>query len=135
MIFVDTNYFLRFLVDNGTEQYQNSSDLISQATKGNINLATDIVVIFEIYWVLGNVYKYDVLQIKSALLQICNFDFLIIDEKQTLLKAISTIENFNGDLEDAYHYFYCQSKKITQIATFDKKLNSKFKLLNKCQTN
>lgn len=130
MIFVDTNYFLRFLVDNGTEQYHKSSDLISQATRGDIQLSTDIIVIFEIYWVLGDVYDYNDSQIKSALLQICNFDFLIIDEKPILLKAISNIEKFNGDLEDSYHYFFCQSQKITNIATFDKKFASKFKNLS-----
>ena len=129
MIFVDTNYFLRFLVDNGSEQYQNSSDLISQATRGDIELSTDIIVIFEIYWVLGNVYEYNETQIKSALLQICSFDFLTIIEKPILLKAISNIENFNGDLEDSYHYFFCQSQKISNIATFDKKFANKFKSL------
>jgi predicted nucleic acid-binding protein len=129
MIFVDTNYFLRFLINDGTDHHQEASKLIARASEGKIIITTDIVVIFEIYWVLGKVYHLDRPQIKKLLLSVCNLDFLVLSERQVLLETVRNFDQFNYDLEDAYHFYNCQAQKITKIATFDKKLINKFKNL------
>ncbi len=133
MIFIDTNYFLRFLINDGTNQFKEVKNLISRASEGEIVVTTDLIVIFEIYWVLGKIYKFSNLQVKKALLSVCNFNFLILPEKQVILDAIHNLEQFNYDLEDAYHFFNCKANKINSIATFDKKLKKKFDLILKTE--
>ena len=51
MIFVDTNYFLRFLLEGKTEQQKIAVDLFKKASQGQIKLFTSTIDIFEIYQV------------------------------------------------------------------------------------
>ena len=52
MIFIDTNYFLRFLLADISSQHNQAKTIFKQAASGKISLFTSAVVIFEIYWVL-----------------------------------------------------------------------------------
>lgn len=53
MIFVDTNYFLRFLLADQEEQHQTAKALFKKAAIGEVDLFTSLIVFFEVYWVLG----------------------------------------------------------------------------------
>ena len=44
MIFVDTNYFLRFLLADNEPQYSKVKRLFLQAARGIVKLATSVVV-------------------------------------------------------------------------------------------
>jgi len=57
MIFVDTNYFLRFLLKDIGKQHQKAKKLFEKAASGEIKLFTSMIVFFEIYWVLFSFYK------------------------------------------------------------------------------
>lgn len=53
MMFVDTNYFLRFLLEDNKAQAQKVKQLFETASRGEgEELTTSLVVFFEIYWVL-----------------------------------------------------------------------------------
>ena len=126
VIFVDTNYLLRFFIKDSSDQHQQVEKLFRNASQNKHQLITDIIVVFEIYWVLRKVYGFDNLQIKQVLYQICHLDFLYIESREIMLDAINNFDKFNYDLEDAYHFYYAQSKKVNQIASFDKNLTKKF---------
>ena len=57
MIFIDTNYFLRFLLKDNEKQFIEVKKLFEKAILGEIDLYTSLIVIFEIYWVLSSFYK------------------------------------------------------------------------------
>ena len=57
MIFVDTNYFLRFLIDDNFQQAEEAKKLFLDAARGNLELVTSTIVIFEIYWVFKSYYQ------------------------------------------------------------------------------
>jgi predicted nucleic acid-binding protein len=76
---------------------------------------------------LKSYYGVKHLFVKQTLNQICHFDFVYIEERQILLDAINNFAKFNYDLEDAYNFYYAQSKKVDKIASFDKKLIKNFK--------
>lgn len=134
MIFVDTNYFLRFLLDDNQPQKKVVNDLFRKGSFGKQKLFTDVIVIFEIYWVVKKIYGVKNPLTKKFLLQVCNLSFVTIDDRQILLDAIQNFDKFNYDLEDAYHYYFSLSSNINSIATFDKKLKSSFKKLSTLQT-
>jgi predicted nucleic acid-binding protein len=127
IIFVDTNYLLRFFIKDNSDQHQQVAELFRSASQNKHQLVTDIIVVFEIYWVLRKVYGFDNSQIKQILNQICHLDFIFIENREILLDAINNFDKFNYDLEDAYHFYYAQSKGISKVATFDKKLEKHFK--------
>ena len=50
MIFVDTNYFVRFLLRDVELQFGKARKLFEDAADGRKVLFTSTIVIFEIYW-------------------------------------------------------------------------------------
>ena len=56
MIFIDANYFLRFLLKDIKQQYLSVKKLMLNAAQGEVKLFTSTIVFFEIYWVLRSYY-------------------------------------------------------------------------------
>lgn len=129
MIFVDTNYFLRFILKDVPDQFKTSFKLFDDASLGKKQLSTDTLVIFEIYWVLKNLYTAEHPFVKDSLLKICSFDFIYLAERSLLFEAISNFDSFSFDLEDSYHFFQAKLQKVSKLATFDSKLMKKFELM------
>lgn len=127
MIFVDTNYFLRFLLESGGEQRQQATELFKKASLGKNKLFTSTVVIFEIYWVLSTFYQKDKREVKEILLNILKMDFVQIKERDIFEKAIIALEEFNYDLEDSYNFAYALKNSAKEFMTFDQNLEKKFK--------
>ena len=51
-MFVDTNYFLRYLLKDIPEQHEEAKRLFVAAADGKVELMTTSLVFFEVYWVL-----------------------------------------------------------------------------------
>lgn len=131
MIFVDTNYFLSFLLDNRGEQQRQAVELFKKASLGKIKLFTSIIVIFEIYWVLSTFYQKNKAEVKEILLDVLKMDFIQIKEKSVLEKAVAHLDEFHYDLEDSYNFAYALKNKAEGFMTFDQGLEKKFKVEKK----
>ena len=59
MIFIDTNYLLRFLLKDIDSQYLEAKKLLLQAARGEKKVITSTIVFFELFWVLKSYYKKD----------------------------------------------------------------------------
>ena len=127
MIFVDTNYFLRFLLDEQGRQHQEAVKLFRRGASGKIELFTSVVVIFEIYWVLYSFYGKEKRVVKEILGDILNMDFIKLEERVVLTRALDYLEELGYDLEDAYNLTLALGKEIQDFRTFDKKMEKKFK--------
>jgi len=122
MIFVDTNYFLRFLVKEDILQHRKAVKLFESAAKGNIKLFTSIVVFFEIYWVLTSFYKKEKAHVAELLREILRMNFIKYESGELLVQAVAIFQKTNLDLEDAYNLLYAKKLKAKKFLTFDKKL-------------
>lgn len=122
-IFVDTNYFLRFLLKDVSSQSQKAKQLFGQGARGEVELFSNILVIFEVFWVLVSFYQKD----KSRAVQIIkrmieDLSFIEFSERKEILKAIELFQESSIEFEDAYHLAFSFSKKGSGLASFDKKL-------------
>lgn len=128
MIFVDTNYFLRFLLKDNPEHYQQAHQLFFKAARGEIKLITNLVVFFEIVWVL----RKNVVKNRQSLAEILmktlslNIEF---EQRDLLLKTVDLFKNSTLSLEDCYHLVFAQSENAQEFKTFDKRLKKHFKPL------
>lgn len=127
MIFIDTNYLLRFILGDNPVQSREVADFFISSLKNRTPLCTDTTVLFEVYWVLKKYYRIKPEDIYEALIKIYHIDIIDIPDREIFLNAITNFHKFNYDLEDAYHFYYAQSKNVTNIATYDKNLIKKFK--------
>lgn len=126
MIFVDTNYFLRYLVRDVEEQYREVRQLFDKGVLGKEELFTSLVVFFEIYWVLSSFYQKNKQELRKKLSEVFKMKFIKIKEKESLEKAIDLFSSKNLSLEDAFNLVYSQKNKALSFATFDKKLSKMF---------
>lgn len=127
MVFVDTNYFLRFILKDNTEQYEIAKNLFRKADDNKNLLFTSTIVIFEISFVLEKLYKLPKAEIISVLKKIINLQYLYLEEKDRLVKTINLYSENNISFEDSYNLAYSQEHKCDNFHTFDQKLHSVFK--------
>ena len=126
MIFVDTNYFLRFLRDDVREQNEIVRELFDNASRGDAQLCTSTIVFFEIFWVLTSFYQTHKREVVKVLRGILAMSFIVIRERDILTEAVGIFAATNIGLEDAYNLAYAQAHQLREFRTFDKKLAKMF---------
>lgn len=126
MIFVDTNYFLRFLLKDVPKQHQEAKELFIKGAGGQLKLFTSLVVIFEIYWVLISFYQKKREKVIVVLKKIFDLEFVKIERKKLLKKALRVYKKTNLDLEDCYNLSLAREMKIKKFKTFDKRLRKEW---------
>lgn len=126
MIFVDTNYFLRFLLKDVQKQHLKAKELFLKGAKGQLKLFTSSIVIFEIYWVLASLYQKRKDKIIDILKKIFDLEFVEIEGKRLLNQALKIYKKSNLDVEDCYNLALAKEKGIKEFKTFDRRLKKEF---------
>lgn len=126
MMFIDTNFFLRFLLKDIDNQYLEVKNLFLSASEGKNELTTSTIVFFEIYWVLISYYGKNKIEVSNVLGKILNLNFIELEEREVLFNALSLFQKTSLELEDCYNIYYAKSKQIKSFKTFDKKLTKEF---------
>ena len=122
MIFVDANYFVRFLLGEDSQQGREVKRVFDLGSSGEEQLIGSTVVFFEVYWVLHSYYELKKEKLKDALTRVLALKFVRFEERDLLEEAVTMLPNTNYDLEDAYHLVWAKKMGVEQIASFDKKL-------------
>lgn len=128
MTFVDTNYFIRFLLKDNENQYTQAKELFYKAAQGQVELITSEVVFFEIYWVFKSFYEKPKSELIDILQNILRMNFIIIPQKDILENCLEIFQKTNiDDLEDCYNVAFAKKRNIKEFKTFDVKLAKFFK--------
>ena len=126
MIFVDTNVFLRLLLEDNDRQSKEAKLLFERASEGKAIIFTSLVVFFEIYWLFKGLFKKNKEEVCTILNNLLEMKFLIFAEHGIFERAIDIYRKTNLDLEDSYNLAYAISNKATEFKTFDKILLKRF---------
>jgi len=125
VIFVDTNYFLRFLLDDDPDQSEIVKKLFQQAARGEKKLVSSTIVFFEIYWVLSSYYGKQREELAKTLFNILAMAFIEFDNREILAAALERFSKENLDLEDCYNLSFARVRAVSDFATFDFDLKKK----------
>ena len=126
MIFVDTNYFLRFLIEDNKEQSKIAKELFLEGAKGKQQLITSTIVIFEIYWVFKSYYQKSKAEVVAILQKVLRMNFIRLDERDLLQSVLDFFKAENLSLEDCYNLVFAKENKIEFCKTFNAKLAKVF---------
>lgn len=126
MIFVDTNYFLRFFLGEPYDQASRVKALFQKAARGDVELATSLVVFFEVYWVTSSFYRLEKEKIVEFLQNMLKMEFIHLENRTLLTEATFLFAETSFDLEDAYNLVYARTIRTKEFATFDVKLKKKY---------
>ena len=123
--FVDTNVFLRSVLDDNKEQAKKARVLFEDAILNKVELKSTVLVYFEAYWVLGSRYGLKGRELVSVLLDMLNLK-VSFSKKKILRQAVLEMDKFGYDLEDAFNFFSAKEMEVDEFVSFDKELVKKF---------
>lgn len=119
--FVDTNFFLRFLLNDIPEQSRAIEEILQQAAAGKQKLWANPLVIAEIVWTCESYYELPKNEIKEKVLMILNTPGLEIEDRDLVAEAVIHYAEKNIDFIDAYNACWMRDREVQDIYTFDKK--------------
>lgn len=123
--FVDTNVFLRSVLDDNKEQAKKARELFEDAIINRVELKSTVLVYFEAYWVLQSQYEIRDGELVKVLLDMLNLK-VGFSKKRILRQAVMEMDKFGYDLEDAFNFFSAKEMEVEEFVSFDKKLVKKF---------
>lgn len=133
MIFVDTNYWLRYLTDSESEQGVIAKQLFLKAAESedidDTTLCSNTIVFFEVYWVLKSFYDLSEARLQATLSDLLKMAFAKWENKEILIAAVMLMDQFAYDLEDSYHFCWAKKANIDTLVSFDRKFSQKWQKL------
>ena len=120
MRFVDTNVFLRFLVNDDQAKADACETLFRNAIVGDESLCTSDMVIAEIIWVLESYYELKKADVRDCVEKILNTRNMHCPNRELIISALSIYVEKNIDFIDAYNTFILRRDGINEIYSYDK---------------
>ncbi len=119
--FVDTNVFIRYLTNDDREKADRVEALLSRAAKGEIRLVTTELVMAEVVWVLESSYGLKNTEIAPMIRAILATPGIEVVNGTLVGLALDHYQSRNIDFVDGYIAALMESRKITDIVSFDRK--------------
>ncbi len=120
-VFVDTNVFLRLLLDDHEEQSASARRLFDAVEAEDLQLWTSDVAIAELIWVLtGPSMRRDRADVAASLGPILELPGLRLIDEQAVLRALRLFVEEPIDWVDAYHATLLESRGEAQLYSFDR---------------
>jgi len=125
-LILDTNVFLRFLIDDVTLQFREAKEIFGKIEKGEIIGRVSILVINELIWILENYYELKrKVYIPRILKLLALKNLKVIEVKKSLIVGcLEKMEKTKFDFTDIYLSLVGTKKTVF---SFDKDLEKLFK--------
>ena len=123
---LDTNGFLRFLLNDIPKQAEEVNKLLVKAKARKIEIYVPQIIIFEIEFALDKYYKFPKAEIIDKLGVLFATPYLKIQDVNVFQETLEVFSNNNVDFVDCFILSTAKSKKAS-FFTFDKNLQ---KLVN-----
>jgi len=122
VIALDTNVLVRYLTWDDAEQAAQAQALIDGAVERAEQLFVGHVVICEVAWVLGRVYRLPKPDVVAALSGLLRAAQLVIEEADLANRALRRFKHGGADFADYLIAERAAAAGCEQLATFDGKL-------------
>lgn len=119
MHFIDTNIFLRHLLQDHPIHSPKASAFLKKIENGEIRVRTNDIVIFEVVFTLDRSYKKSKNDIQEAFLPLVLLPGIVLPGKRKFKRVFELYSTLNLPFADAYHAVLMEQTKLGQIVTFD----------------
>jgi predicted nucleic-acid-binding protein len=120
-VFFDTNFLLRFYLDDIPEQASKAKRMVQAAKDGSLLLVTDLIVICEMVWVLDSFYGLDKKEISDKMNNLYRTPGIDVVNGEIVPDALAVYVDKNVDFTDALIGVSARRNHISYLASFDKK--------------
>ena len=118
---IDTNGYLRLLLNDIPEQADQIEELLTQAKRGKILIFLPQIIIFEIVFILEKYYHINKDEVLNKVESLVSVGYVEVESKEIFLEAILLYRNNNISFVDCF-LFVSANDRNAGIFTFDKKL-------------
>ena len=125
-LIVDTNPFLRFLLNDIPYQKKEFEKLLNQAKKSELTLLVPQIVIFEISFALEKYYQFSKEEIIDKLRSIVEAPYLEVADSHIFRNSIKLYSELDLSLVDCFLLAISKQKEV-EVFTFDKNLQKLLK--------
>ena len=120
-VVVDTNAFLRLLLDDFPKQADLVKGLINQAKKEQIRIIIPQIVIFEIDFILRKYYSFEKQEVINKLKSLLSASYFEVESISVFRNALILYKKNNVSLVDCFLVSKAEAEEA-DLFTFDKKL-------------
>jgi len=120
-VYFDTNFLLRFYLDDIPKQAANAKEMVNSAKEGRVCLVTDLIVICEMVWVLDSYYGLQKDEISEKISNLYETPGITVLNGDVLSQALNIFVDKNIDFTDAIIAASALKNSIEYVASFDKK--------------
>ncbi len=120
-VFFDTNFLLRFYLDDIPPQALKAKLMVQAAKEGAILLVTDLIVVCEMVWVLDSFYNLEKEAISEKITNLYRTPGVVVFNGDVLPDALSIYVRKNIDFTDVVVASSVMKNHIEYLASFDKK--------------
>ena len=121
--FLDTNIFLRHLLQDVPDQSVRATALLQRIEDGELKVRTADTVIFETVFTLQRGYHVPKADIAAALLPLLSLPGIVLPGKRRYGQIFDLYVQQNLPFADAYHAVLMHSLGLTEIVTFDREFD------------
>jgi len=126
-VIIDTNIFLRFILNDIPKDAEKAEVLFEKAKKKTLKIIVPQIVIFEIHFTLDKYYQFEKEKVVGVLANLVSSEYLDVQDGVTFLSAIVIFRDKNISFVDSF--LIALSKKYSaELITYDKKLKKSDKV-------
>lgn len=118
-IFVDTNIWLRYFLQDHEPHNEKSKKIIKGLEEGKYQGLTSALVIAEVIWTLDSFYEASKEEIVDRIESILSTPNLEIKNKSHLQRAIKLFSISKAEFIDCYNYVLSNYEGVQKVASFD----------------
>lgn len=120
-IFIDTNFWVRFFIQDIKDQYQMTRKLISQIEEGHFRVYTSVIVLLELQFVLRRLYHLSFEGVVEVLEAVSKTRNITIIEKTSFNLAFNFFKTYKINFPDCL--IASQLPKNAILVSFDEELS------------
>jgi predicted nucleic acid-binding protein len=121
--FLDTNPLLRHLRQDHPGFSPRATAYLRRIERGEIEVRTSDVVVFETVYTLQRSYKQPKAAIRDALLPLLELPGIRLPGKRRFRQVFDLYVRLNISFADAYHAVLMQQLKLTEVVSFDREFD------------
>ena len=119
--FVDTNIFIRFFVNDNSDQHRGACHLFKQVREGQVKLIAPHTVLDEVVFVLSSpkLYQRSRQEIAACLTPLLQLRGMQVYQREAIVSALSLYANTRLDFADCVTLALAKAGRIKSIYSFD----------------
>lgn len=120
-VIVDTNGFLRILLNDIPKQAEQVKRIVLQAKKEQVKIIVPQIILFEIDFILRKYYSFEKKEIIDKLKSLLSASYFAVESRDIFQKAVLFYIENNISLVDCFLLSYSE-RANAELFTFDQKL-------------